>query len=97
MKNGVWVIPSHYDYPADAKDRMASAAGLVIGLEKGPVRSDSRADHAALGVVDPRDQEAELEGRGLLVRFGGEGDTILASAPARCRIATGRHRRPGAG
>jgi hypothetical protein len=76
-KDGRWTIPSHYDYAADAKDRMAKAAGMLIGLRKGAVRSDSRADHAALGVVDPLDAEAGLEGRGLLVNFRGEGDREL--------------------
>jgi Domain of unknown function (DUF4340)/Type II secretion system (T2SS), protein G len=68
-KDGIWTIPSQYDYPADAKERMADAASLLIGLTKGTVRSDARAEHAHFGVVDPRDQKSELEGRGLLVVF----------------------------
>jgi hypothetical protein len=76
-QDGLWKIPSHYDYPADAKKRMANAAGLVIGLKRGSVRSDSRADHESLGVVDPRDTEAKLEGRGLLVTFKDENGKLL--------------------
>ena len=29
-----WVIPSHHDYPADAKDRLAKTAAGVIDLKK---------------------------------------------------------------
>ena len=77
MKDGLWTIPSHYDYAADAKDRMAEAAGMLIALRKGAVRSESRADHASLGVVDPRDQEADVEGRGVLVTFRDGDDKVL--------------------
>ena len=78
LADGVWTIPSHHDYPADAKDRMAKAAGLLIALTKGAVRSEARTDHVVLGVVDPRDSEADVEGRGILVTFRGESETVLA-------------------
>ena len=29
FKDGKWVIPSHHNYPADAKDRLAKTAGGV--------------------------------------------------------------------
>src|SRR4051794_8989214 len=32
LKDGKWVIPSHYDYPADAKQRLVETATGVIGL-----------------------------------------------------------------
>jgi hypothetical protein len=35
---GRWTIPSHGNYPADAKDRMGKAAALLIGLKKEAVR-----------------------------------------------------------
>lgn len=64
-KEARWVIPSHNNYPADAKDRLAKTAAGVIGLEKDRVVSDSAADHEALGVVDPLDAKARtLKGRG---------------------------------
>src|SRR5579872_5129284 len=31
-KNGKWIIPSHYDYPADAKDRLSKTAAAVMDL-----------------------------------------------------------------
>ena len=30
FKDGKWVIPSHYNYPADAKDRLAKTASGVM-------------------------------------------------------------------
>jgi hypothetical protein len=81
LKDGRWVIPSHLDYPADAKDRMAKAAGLLIGLSKGSVRSDRAADHAALGVLDPDTIETagQLDGVGTKVTFKDKSGGVLAS------------------
>lgn len=78
QEKGRWTIPSHFDYPADAKDRMAKAASLLIGLRKESVRSDRKEDHAAFGVVDPRDESASLEGRGMRVTFKDSAGTVLA-------------------
>ncbi len=62
-----WVIPSHYNYPADAETKMAQAASAFVGLNRESVVSDSPADHAALGVLAPDDDAAPLEGRGTRV------------------------------
>ena len=52
-KGGDWIIPSHFDYPADAKDRVGKTAGSFMNVPRGPlVTSDSR-EHAALGLLDP--------------------------------------------
>ena len=77
-KDGVWTIPSHYDYPADAKDRMAKAAGVLIALRKGAVRSEARADHADLGVVDPREAGGDVNGLGMLVTFRSGDEEVVA-------------------
>src|SRR5690606_6207849 len=53
FKDGRWTIPSHHDYPADAEDRLKKTAGAIIGLRKDSIVSDSKADFATLGVVDP--------------------------------------------
>lgn len=78
QEKGRWTIPSHFDYPADAKDRMAQAASMLIGLRKESVRSDRKDDHAAFGVVDPRDESASLEGRGMRITFKDSAGTVLA-------------------
>ena len=40
FKNNKWVIPSHYDYPADARDRLSKTAAAVMDLTKDTIRSD---------------------------------------------------------
>src|SRR4051794_40305234 len=40
FQDGKWVIPSHHNYPADAKDRLAKTAGGVMDLKKDTIRSD---------------------------------------------------------
>jgi hypothetical protein len=53
QSGGVWVLPSHQNYPADAKDQLAIAATELIDrpiLEK---VSESPGDHETYGVVEP--------------------------------------------
>lgn len=80
QKNGKWSIPSHYDYPAEAKDRLAKTAAGVIDLKKDTIRSDEVADHEALGVIDPLDTKTTtLKGRGKRVTLRKQaGGEILA-------------------
>jgi hypothetical protein len=78
-RGGLWTIPSHHDYPADGRERLATAAAEVITLVKDEFRSDNIADHVRLGVVDPLDQTAtSLEGRGTRLTFRGNNDEVLA-------------------
>ena len=51
--DGIWSIPSHDNYPADAKDQVTEAATSMMGLEVLSVASDNTADHKLYGVVDP--------------------------------------------
>lgn len=79
QKNGRWTIPSHYDYPAEAKDRLAKTAAGVIDLKKDTIRSDDVADHEALGVIDPLDSKTTtLKGRGkrVTLRKQAEGEVL---------------------
>lgn len=62
--DGMWTIPSHGGYPADAKDQMGKAAAMLIGLKKARAVSDRVDDHQKLGVVDPLDESADTAGRG---------------------------------
>ncbi len=74
-----WTIPSHHDYPADGKERLAQTAAGVIDLKKDDFRSNNMADHEAFGVIDPLDQTVTtLKGRGKRVTIKGESDQILA-------------------
>ncbi len=67
---GKWTIPSHSNYPADAKERLAKTAAAVMDLKKDQIASTSEKDHEALGVVDPLDaSSAPKKGRGRRVKF----------------------------
>jgi len=48
-----WSIPSHDDYPADAKDQVASAATALMGLKIIDMVSDNKDDEREYGVVEP--------------------------------------------
>lgn len=78
FKNSLWTIPSHHDYPADAKDRLAKTAAGVIGIKKDDFRSDNVTDHEACGAIDPLEETAGLTGRGQRVTIRGGNDNVLA-------------------
>lgn len=75
----VWTIPSHHDYPADGKDRLAKTAAGLIGIKKDGFRSNNVADHEASGVVDPLDETTtSLTGRGERVTVKDASGQVLA-------------------
>lgn len=79
FQQGRWTIPSHHDYPADGKDRLAKTAAGVIEVKKDDFRTDNTADFEACGVIDPLDETAtSLTGRGKRITIKGENDKILA-------------------
>jgi len=61
---GVWTIPSHGNYPADAYDQMGKAASMLIGLKKDSVVGDSKGRHAEYDLIDPLAEGVETKGRG---------------------------------
>jgi len=70
LRDGKWVIPSHHDYPADAKDRLKNTAAGVMDLTKDAIRSTNSADHKPLGVLDPLDPKvAGSEGVGKRIKL----------------------------
>jgi hypothetical protein len=78
FKDGKWTIPSHYDYPADGKDRLVKTATGVIDLKKDTVRSITAEDHEKLGVIDPLDgKSTALKGRGKRVTLKGKDGNVL--------------------
>ncbi len=76
--NGVWSIPSHESYPADAQNQLAEAAAAVVDLIKGPSVSDRPARHELFGVIDPLDASAGATGVGTQVTFTNQSETVLA-------------------
>lgn len=84
QEQGLWVIPSHESYPADAQARLVNAATMFVDLNVVAVVSDQDSDHATFGVVEPSIQETRVgdEGVGTLVTVSGntqDGQAKLAS------------------
>lgn len=75
---GVWKIPSHGSYPADAKDQMGKAAAMMIGLTKDAVVGDAKGRHADYGLIDPVAEGVETEGRGKRVKLKDKAGNVLA-------------------
>jgi hypothetical protein len=79
FKNNKWTIPSHYGYPADAEQRLASTAAALMELRKDSIISDRVEDQAGFGVIDPLDTgTASLTGRGKRVTLRDENGAVLA-------------------
>jgi len=78
FENGRWVIPSHHNYPADAKDRLAQTAAGLIDIKRDDYRSDNVADFESFSVVDPLDEAAGLTRRGKRVTIKNAGGELLA-------------------
>ena len=62
-KNGQWVIPSHFEFPADGNTRVTKAASAFLGVERGRLVTDDDKRQVELGVVDPLDA-AKISGGG---------------------------------
>ncbi len=78
--SGVWTIPSHFGYPADAAAQMSEAANTFINLKVLQVVSERRDEHALFGVVEPDLEKLQAgdQGVGLLVRLQDEkGDNLV--------------------
>ncbi len=77
--DGLWVIPSHHDYPAEAKDRLAKTATTLMGVKKTAAQSRSKDDWKLYGVVDPAaDGAATDEERGTrLTLSDGSGNALV--------------------
>lgn len=79
FENNRWVIPSHYDYPADARDRLSKTAAALMDLTKDTIRSDSPDDQEPMGVIDPLDAKSTaLKGRGKRVTLRDASEKVLA-------------------
>jgi hypothetical protein len=79
FKDKKWVIPSHNDYPADAKDRLSKTAAAVMDLAKDIIRSDDVKDQESMGVIDPLDAKTmTLQGRGKRVTLRDATEKVLA-------------------
>lgn len=65
---GKWVIPSHENYPADAKEHLAEAATSLMGLTVLGEASQSMGDHEIYGVLDPTNKDLKPGATGVGMR-----------------------------
>lgn len=80
-KDNLWRIPSHFDYPAEAKDRLVATASSVMGLRREALAGRRDTQHERFGVIDPLSEaakEKEDEAIGIRVKLGKSDDDILA-------------------
>ena len=76
--DGLWRIPSHHNYPAEAADRLARTATSLIGLERESIVARRITRHEEYGVVDPADTEADPDTAGQRITLRNEAGDILA-------------------
>jgi hypothetical protein len=80
LVNNRWCIPSHENYPADAKDQLADAAASLIGLRVLEEITDNPGDHPLYGVVDPDPETLAAGATGVGMRVimrNAEGEELL--------------------
>ncbi len=81
--DGVWSIPSHDNYPADAKDQMGKVAEALVDLKVLDVvamneATDKTTLYTMYGVVDPSSDSASIgEGIGVKVKLTGADEEPL--------------------
>lgn len=70
-KTGLWNIPTHDGYPADAETRLRDVATTFVGLKALGVATEDAQEHELYGVKEPDKEKTELgeKGVGQLVRF----------------------------
>ena len=78
FKDGAWRIPSHHNYPADAKDRLARTAASLIGIKREALATRRPSDYARFGVIDPLDESnPSLKGRGHRITLFKNGNVLV--------------------
>ena len=77
-QNGLWRIPSEYNYPAEAADRLATTASSVMGIVRESLAGRLSNEHAKLGVLDPlADDIEDPEGVGKRITLKGADDEVV--------------------
>lgn len=78
QEKGIWRIPSHEDYPADASQQLGEAAAALAACKIVNIESDEPASHVTYGVVDPEKVEAGATGVGKRVTMEDKSNNKLA-------------------
>jgi hypothetical protein len=76
-----WIIPSHDNYPADAKDQLAEAAAGMMDLKILETPATESGDHSTYGVIDPdpKTMPAGATGVGTRVVMRDANDKVLVA------------------
>jgi len=71
QSGGVWMLPAHQNYPADAREHLAAAATSLVDLKMLDVVSGSPGDHETYGVIEPDPEKIKpgMTGVGQLVEI----------------------------
>ena len=78
--DGIWTLPSHSGYPADAENKIRDAATPFVDMKVIGVVSDLEGDHVMYGVVAPDPDKSAIgdQGVGTLVTIkDASGDTLV--------------------
>lgn len=79
FRKGRWLLTSHSDYPAEARDHLARTSSSLLDLKKDAPVTDRVEDHSRYGVIDPLDaKNPSLQGRGKRVTLRDSGGALLA-------------------
>jgi hypothetical protein len=79
VQNGLWSIPSHYNYPADAEQQLSQICAAIIALKKDVVAAENVSEQERTGTLDPLDETLPaIRGRGTRVIVKGDNDRLLA-------------------
>ncbi len=80
--DGVWCVPSRYNYPTDSENNpLATVAGSIRGLKQLGVVSDNRADHAQYEVVEPDPAKNQAGEKGIgtkITMLGADGKPVVS-------------------
>ncbi|MGC4004474.1 MAG: DUF4340 domain-containing protein [Pirellulales bacterium] len=61
--NDQWVLPSHNEYPADAKQQLVDASQALVGVKA--IGAEQDANHELYGVLDPTEDNKDKSPRGV--------------------------------
>ena len=77
---GIWSLPSHGNYPADAQDQLKDAAGSLLGVKALGLATEVSEQHHLFGVLDPsqKNDDSKKKDVGMLVVIrDGKGDELV--------------------
>ena len=77
---GIWTLPSHGSYPADAQDSLKDAAGSLLGVKGLGLATEFPEEHHLFGVLDPTQKvdDSKKKDVGMLVVVGDDKKGELA-------------------